>query len=309
MIEQPSGTGEVVAIGLAPPRVEGRAAQLRPYLLILPAVAFIGVLLFWPFFTIVKYSLYTHTPSHVYVPRLTLDNYRALGDRFYLEVLWRTTWYSVVTSGICFILGYPLAYLIARARPRLKTLLIFLIILPLLIGAVVRTYGWIVMFSQQGPVVRTMLLLHVGGPFPRIIGTNTAVIIGLVDALLPFMVLPLISAVNKIPRALEDASATLGARPVQTFLHVLLPLSARGLASGGLMVFLLSMGALVTPIYLGGVSHQTVATLIWSDMLTTLNWPMGAALAVLLMATIAVLALLYLLLIERLGKHARGATM
>ena len=157
-------------------------------------------------------------------------------------------------------------------------------------GSVVRTYGWIILLSRDGLVNGALVGAHLVGEPIRFIGTELAVVLGLVDALLPFMVLPVMSSMIKIAPALEDAALVLGARPWQVWWRVLIPLSLPGLVSGGLLVYILSMGALVAPLYLGGAAFITPATQVWSNMLATLNWPLGSAIALVLVAFIALSA-------------------
>jgi ABC-type spermidine/putrescine transport system permease subunit I len=273
---------------------------LRPYILLVPAVGITVILLVWPIVSILRFSLYRHVPGLVYVPQWTLENYRDLLNPYFIKTLFRTIRFSLITCLICTVLGYPTAYFISRVGARYKSLLIFLMVLPLLVGSVIRTYGWIILLSRDNFLALAIDRLpgdHSGG----LLGTEPAVIAGLVDALLPFMILPLMSSINRIGAAIEDAATVLGARPWQVWLHVVLPMSIPGLVSGTLLVYILCMGALVAPLYLGGEGFQTLSTQIWSDMLTTLDWPAGSAIAVVLMAWIGVTSYIYLQLTNRIG--------
>jgi putative spermidine/putrescine transport system permease protein len=276
-----------------------------PALLLAPAVVFTLALLVWPLIAIVSYSFYRHEPGQVYVPVFTLQNYLDLLNSFFLGTLWRTIRVSLVTTVVCAVLAYPTAYVLARIS-RLKSLLIFLLILPLLVGSVVRTYGWIILLSRDGLVNDALVGAHLVGQPVRFIGTEFAVVLGLVDALFPFMVLPLMSSMIKIGPALEDAALVLGARPWQVWWRVLIPMSLPGLVSGSLLVYILSMGALVAPLYLGGAAFITPATQVWSNMLATLDWPLGSAIAMALMAVIALTAFGYLRLTSRLTRWSEG---
>jgi putative spermidine/putrescine transport system permease protein len=277
-----------------------RAAFLRPYILLVPAVAVTAVLLIWPIVSILRFSLYTHEPGTIYVERWTLQNYRDLLNPYFAQTLGRTIRFSVITCLICTVLGYPTAYFISRVAPRYKSLLIFLMVLPLLVGSVIRTYGWIILLSRDSFLAQAIDHLP-GDHSAGILGTEPAVIAGLVDALLPFMILPLMSSMNRIGPALEDAASVLGARPWQVWRHVVIPMSIPGLVSGTLLVYILCMGALVAPLYLGGEGFQTLSTQVWSDMLSTLDWPAGSAIAVVLMTWIAVTSYLYLQITGRIG--------
>lgn len=284
----------------------GWMAWLRPYILLLPATLVTVVLLMWPVISILRFSLYQHLPGTVYVERWTLENYRDLLNPFFAKTLLRTIRFSLITCLVCGLLGYPTAYFISRVGARYKSLLIFLMVLPLLVGSVIRTYGWIILLARDNFLAQLIDHLpgdHTGG----LLGTEPAVIAGLVDALLPFMILPLMSSMNRIGTALEDAATILGARPWQVWLHVVIPMSVPGLVSGTLLVYILCMGALVAPLYLGGEGFQTLSTQIWSDMLMTLDWPAGSAIAVVLMGWIGVTSYLFLQITGRVGYSPSAA--
>jgi len=287
-------------------RVSPRQRVTPAVWLVAPACLFTLILLLWPLASTVLYSFYTYSAELIYLPVLTAANYLRFADSFYINVLWRTFRMALLATVFCALLGYPVAYFLARTRSRYRSLFLFLVVTPLMVGIVVRTYGWIILLSREGLVNRLLMVLGLRSEPVRFLGTEGAVVAGLIDVLLPLMILPLMSAIIKISPVQEEAATVLGARPWQTFFRVVLPLSVPGLLSGCLLVFSLSMGALATPMYLGGARNQTIATLIWGNMLTSFNWPFGSTLAVILMVATLVSVLGYLALLRQPGRGGRG---
>lgn len=216
--------------------------------------------------------------------RFTLENYvRFLGDYFYWQILLRTFWLGAIVVGSCLILGYPVAYFVARMRGgRLRGFVIFLIISPLLISTVVRNLGWFPILGSNGLInwaLGTLGLIKA----PLSLANNfTGVAIGLVHALLPFMILSITVVIQQIDLSIEEASASLGARPVETFWRVLWPLSRSGVLAGGLLVFTMTISAYTTPAMLGGNRVLIMSTYLASEILSVLNYAFGATAAVVL---------------------------
>jgi len=222
----------------------------------------------------------------------TLDNYRFLLTRaLYLQVFLRTFVVGVSVGLIDVALGYPLAYFLVRTRSRWKGVLIALSLAPLLASVVVRTYGWYIILNRFG--VANDALLGLGLLEERIafMPSTGAIIIGLAHALLPYTVLTIMTSLNGINPNLESAAMSLGATRTRTFFNVVLPLSLPGIAGGFILVFSIAISAYATPAILGGPATQVAATAIYGFILQILDWSLGAALAVILIASS--LALLY----------------
>ena len=177
---------------------------------------------------------------------LTLSNYAQLTDPYFLRLLGRTAGIAVKTSVICIVLAYPLAYFLARASRAWATVGLLLLLTPLMVSPVVRAFGWMVLLDRQGLLIRVIRAVGFADARP-LIYTDTAVVIGLVHLLLPFLVLPLTAAIERIEPRLEEAALGLGASWFQMFRSVLLPLSLPGLVSGGLLVFVEAMSAFCRP--------------------------------------------------------------
>jgi putative spermidine/putrescine transport system permease protein len=251
------------------------AVLIAPLLLVLALFFALPVLLMLP------------TSFREYVPgegisagSWTLENYRAIvTDDYYREVLWRTLGLGLAVTCACLLLGYPLAYLIARGPAKWRVPLTLLVIFPMLLNLVVRSFGWIVLLAGHGLVNNLLIDLKLIGAPLKLMFNLTGLMIGLTHIYLPFMVLMLVAALQNIPRDVEAAAATLGSSRLHVFASVTLPLTAPGILAGSILVFVLTISALVTPRMLGGPTYQVMATLIYDEYMQTLDWPTGSALA------------------------------
>ncbi|GGE82018.1 ABC transporter permease [Stappia taiwanensis] len=224
----------------------------------------------------------------------TLDHFtRFLGDPYYLNVLWRTVRLSLIITVICAAVGFPLAYIMARVGPRLRLWLIVLVILPLMTSVVVRTFGWMVLLSRSGLVPQVLRDLGLAERNFSIMQTELAIVIGMVQVLLPFMTLSILGVVTRIDRRLEEAARTMGCTFMQTLRTVVFPLAVPGIVAGSLLVFTLSASSFVTPNLLGGSRIQVLAASIYRSVTQTLDWPFAAAQAVILFAGILLILVPY----------------
>jgi len=257
-----------------------------------PYGIFLLLLLVVPFANVALFSLHPYSPTKIALPELTLDNYRQIAAPYYFRLFGRTLRLSLVCTAICVVFGYPVAYTLARAGPRKQTLGLFLLIMPLMVSAVIRLFGWIVILGRKGLINEA--LTGLGLDPVRLLYTDTAVVIGLVDTFIPFMVLPLMATIERIPPSLEEAAQNLGANWYQMFRRTILPLSLPGLISGCLLVYSLSLSAFVTPALLGNPSQRMIGQQIYDEVLVSFNWPIASALSltlVLLTAGVMFLAL------------------
>jgi len=248
------------------------------------------VYLFWV-------SLHAASTSELYGAALTLRNYTdVLGDSFYLTIVRRTLGVAAVILGLCLVIGYPVAYFVALLPPRRRMLAILLLLFPLMVSNVVRAYGWVALLERRGVVNTALRDLHLTDAPLELLYTPSAVVVALMTILLPYMVISIANTLAALDRRYEEAAQALGAGPVRTFLHVTLPLSTPGVASGALLVFLLTLSAYVTITLLGGPRSKLLVSLIY-DSVTAFQWPRAAALAFVLLAlalgfTALILALL-----------------
>jgi putative spermidine/putrescine transport system permease protein len=210
----------------------------------------------------------------------TLENYvRIVTDDYYREVIWRTLGLGLFVTLACLLLGYPLAYLIARGPERWRVPLILLVVFPMLLNLVVRSFGWIALLANRGLVNNLLLQLGVISTPVKLMFNLTGLMIGLTHIYLPFMVLMLVAAIRNVPRDVEAAATTLGSSRMHVFAAVTLPLSAPGILAGSILVFVLTISALVTPRMLGGPTYKVMATLIYDEYMQLLDWPSGSSLA------------------------------
>lgn len=234
---------------------------------------------------LLRFSFNHWDPVRTMVPGWTFANYAAVFRNLMVgRAFVNTARISAIVTVACLAVGYPVAYGISRSRRR--DLLIFLLVAPLMIDALVRAYGWFVMLGQHGAVNAVLTGLHIWREPRRLIYTEFAVTLELVHELIPFMVLPITNVLERTDPALREAAMNLRAGPLQTFLHVTLPLSMPGVVAGTLLVFALSMSAFVAPLVLGGGNVLTMTILIQQQMFTTLNWPLGSAQSILLVLVV-----------------------
>jgi putative spermidine/putrescine transport system permease protein len=252
-----------------------------------------GLMLFAPLalllvgFFLLPVMLMLPTGFREYVPgagiaagSFTLENYTSIiTDDYYREVIWRTLGLGFGVTFACLLLGYPVAYLIARGPERLRIPLTLLVIFPMMLNLVVRSFGWIALLANHGLVNNLLVELGLIAHPAKLIFNFTGVMIGMTHIYLPFMVLMLAAAIRSVPRDVEAAAAMLGSSRVHIFFAVTLPLTAPGILAGSILVFVLAVSALVVPRMLGGPTYTVMATLIYDEFMQLLDWPSGSALS------------------------------
>ena len=251
-----------------------------------PYVLWIAAMIVLPMLLIVLYA-FTESGNDVLTFRFTLENFaRFVTDRVFLAVLWRSLYIALITTVICILLGYPIAYAIARLGERANTVMILLITMPTWVNMLVRTYAWMGILQDEG-VLNSFLGLFGIGPVPMI-HTSFAVILGMVYNFIPFMILQIHTSLDKMDKNLLNAAADLGADKVQTFLRVTLPLSLPGVVSGITLVFLPAVSSFFIPKLLGGGQYVLVGNVIESQFLTSGDWNFGSAISMIMAIIIMV---------------------
>jgi len=275
------------------------APAVRRWLLAGPALFVIVVFVLAPYLNIVLMSFRPPSTTAIHGRGFTTANYaRVLTDTLYLGLLADTLRYALLTTMICLVLGFPVAAHLARTASRWRGLLYAAVLSPLLTGVVIRCFGWIVLLANQGLVNQVLTLVGLG-PY-RLMYNGIGVTVALVHVFLPFMILPIMNAIQSIDPRLGEAARTLGASRVRIFVRVLLPLSMPGIQSGVILVFVLSASAYIIPMLLGGGQVQTIATVVVQQLMGGLLWPFGAALALVLSTT----ALLVIALFAALARSS-----
>lgn len=249
----------------------------------LPYIAWMTIMIVLPMLLIVMYA-FTNEGNSVATIQFTLKNFTDfITDPVYIAVLQRSLWIAVLTTVICIILGYPIAYVIAQQEEQNKMFWILLITLPTWINMLVRTYAWMGMLQDDG-VINTILGFFGIGPF-EMIYTTFAVAVGMVYNFIPFMILQIYSSLTKMDTSLLEAANDLGANRIQSFLRVTLPLSIPGVISGITLVFLPAVSSFFIPKLLGGGQYVLIGNVIETQFLTAGDWNSGSAIS-LVMAVI-----------------------
>jgi len=261
-----------------PPR--GRMSTLLS-----PIATFYALFLLLPYFYIFWLSLTRYSSTQLYVPDLGLHNYiRILTDSYYLGLLAQTIGLGLFVMSVTLLLGYPLAMRIVAAGKTAKPILLILVMTPLLVNVVVRTYAWLVLLGDNGVINKALSGIGlIDAPLP-ISGNFFSVAIGLVHLSLPLMVLSLVSVMEKLDKGLFEAGESLGAGPMKMLVGVHIPLCMQGIGAGSLLVFCTVISAFVTPQLLGGNRFSTISTIIYQKFTFSMNWPVGAALVFVLLS-------------------------
>ena len=238
-------------------------------------------------------SFLTRDGSNFYALPFSLENYINLFNPLYAQVVWNSLYMSGIATIICLLVGYPFAFMVSKINPKYRALLLFLVVLPFWTNSLIRIYGMKVFLGVKG-VMNTMLMdMGLLDEPIRILNTEVAVIIGLVYLLLPFMILPLYSAIEKLDGRLLEAARDLGANPLQRFFKVILPLTMPGIVAGCLLVLLPAMGMFYVADLLGGAKVLLVGNVIKSEFLISRNWPFGSAISIGLTILMALLIFIY----------------
>jgi putrescine transport system permease protein len=282
----------------------------RRWLLIVPPFAWLLVFFLLPLGVVAAISLsqsadtippytplWTHGPSGL-ESQASLGNYRLIAQgnvRAYANSLG----FAALATVLCLLVGYPIAFAIARAPKAWRNPLLFFVILPFWTSLLIRVYAWIAILQPTGLLNRVFLALKLIDAPLLLIYNDFSVVLGLVYAYLPFMILPLYGSLSQLDESLVEAAADLGARPARVFLDVVLPLSLPGIAAGALLVFIPAIGEFVIPDLLGGPGTLMVGKVLWQEFFDNVDWPAASAVAMVLVALLTVPLLLAQRLVER----------
>jgi putative spermidine/putrescine transport system permease protein len=272
---------------------------------LLPATALVVLIIALPQLLMLRFSVNQYDAATLMREAFTLQNYAAvITDPFYQQVMLRTVTVAFLSTVICVVLGVPAAYLLSRAAtPRLKTILLLCIIIPLFIGNAARSVGWIVVLSDRGAANGILISLGLVSEPIRMMNTTFGVVVSLVSILLPYMIIAVQSVLDGINKAVEEAALSLGADFQIMLRRILLPLAMPGVFAGIILTFVLGMGAYAAPVFIGGPSYQMMAPKIYEQILVANNWPMGAALSFILLGfTVLITVILTFALQRRYGK-------
>lgn len=272
---------------------------------ILPATITIGPIIVWMALFILIPMLYIFVISFMQKGvyggiqhQFTLKNYTDMINPLYMDIFAKSFYIALATTIICLVLGYPFAYIICNSNKGTKAILVMLVMLPFWINSLIRTYGWNILLRNEGIFNTILLKLGIIHQPLTMLYTDGAVLLGMVYTLFPFMILPLYSSIEKLDKSFIEAANDLGAYPVKTFLRVTLPLTMPGIFAGSIQVFIPTLGYFFISDMMGGGKSILIGNLIKNQFLSARNWPLGAALSMLLILLTIILMKLY----SKIGK-------
>ena len=260
-------------------------AHARPpgrvgWLLLAPLLAWLAAFVVVPMLILFVYSFCSRDDLGRVVFTFTLENYERVFDPTYLKILGRSVGYAGLTTLICVVIGYPVAWFMARQRESVRHKLLLLVMIPFWTSFLIRTYAWIAILKREGLLNGLLQWAHVIAVPLDILYTPTAVVIGLVYAYLPFMILPIYGSAEKLDNALVEAAYDLGAGPIRAFSEVIIPLTWPGISAGILLVFVPAIGMFAITDLMGGAQVPMIGNVIQNQFFRARNWPFGAALGV-----------------------------
>ena len=271
-----------------------RRPALAAWLLLAPAALWLILFFILPLLIVIVYSFLGRGTYGGVIWEFTLENVQRVFDKLYLHTFFRSSYIALLTTIICLILGYPLAYFIAtRPKERRNTLLLALMI-PFWTNFLIRTYAWLTLLRTNTGLINVGLMSAglIKDPLP-LFGNDFAIVLGLVYGWLPDMVLPIYAALERLDHSLLEAANDLYAPPASAFWRVTWPLSLPGVVAGSMLVFIPSLGAFVTPAILGGGKSLMIGNIISNQFLAAHDWPFGAALSTLMMALMLFATIIY----------------
>ena len=272
--------------------MKGKRSQ--PWVLLSPALSVIFFFLVVPIGFIIVYSFWIRAATGADIPAFQLGNYKKFfADFFYPSMLLRTLRISLECVALCVVFGYIPAYFFYQTRTKFKTLLMLLLMLPFWISYIIRTLSWINILGATGLINYLLLASRILSEPLRLLYNEASVLMGLVQYLLPFMILNIYVSLDGIDKSLHEAARSLGCTEWQAFREVTLPLSLPGVSAGCLLVFVLTAGSYITPMILGGPGNEMIANLIFNRIVGTLGWPFGSAISVMLLLLLGLLVYTY----------------
>lgn len=279
-----------------------KTRKLFQNIVITGVVGWLMVFVFLPNIMIIATSFLTRDDANLVEMLFTLDNYYRLFDPMYAEVLLHSINMAVVATLACLLLGYPFAYFLAKMPKKIQPLMLFLLIVPFWTNSLIRIYGLKIFLSTKGYFNEFLLWIGLIDKPLRIIYTPEAVVLGLVYILLPFMVLPLYSSIEKLDKPCLEAARDLGANKFQTFIRIIIPLTMPGIIAGCLLVMLPAMGLFFVADLMGGAKNLLIGNVIKSQFLNIRDWPFGAATSICLTLVMGLMLFVYYRAVKLLHK-------
>ncbi|KAB2953374.1 ABC transporter permease [Heliorestis acidaminivorans] len=265
----------------------------RGRMLAYPAIAWLLFFFLAPLVIVLFMSFLQRGTYGQIIYQFTVDNYIRFFEPLYLQILGDTLFMALLTTIICFLLGYPIAYQIARLQRNWQTLMLLLVMVPFWINFLIRSYAWVIILRSQGMVNTFLLDLGLIEQPLNLLYNFGAVLLGMVYGHLPFMILPIYVSLEQLDRRMIEAAYDLGATPIKTFFYVTLPQTLPGIIAGSILVFVSSLGMFVIPDIMGGAKSALIGNLIQNQFLSARDWPFGSALSIMLAILSLILIFLY----------------
>ena len=267
---------------------------LRPWLLLSPSLAAIFLMLVVPIAFVVVYSFWLRSPVGQDIPAFQFGNYaKFFADFFYPSLLIRTIRVALETVLLCLVMGYIPAYFFYKTESKLKPALMILVMLPFWISFIIRTLSWINILGDSGLINHILLSIKLIDSPLSMLYNEGAVLMGLLQYLLPFMILNIYVSLDGIEKSLTEAAKSLGCTEWQAFREVTLPLSLPGVSAGCLLTFVLTCGTYLPPMILGGPGNEMIANMVFKRIITTLDWPFGCAISTILLTLVGLIVFAY----------------
>lgn len=258
-----------------------------------PVAIMLVLLVAIPLIYVAVMSFCTTDNYYNVVFRFSIENYKKLMSPDYVKIYGQSIVIAFFTTVLCILIGYPFSYIIARTKSKKKQLLYMLVIIPFWTNSLIRIYGWRTFLGTNGWLNNMLTTLHLTSEPVEFLYKQGTTVLGMVYCLIPFMILPLYTAIEKLDGTLLEASSDLGAKPVSTFFEVILPLTSSGIFSGSIMVFIPCLGYFFVANILGGGNSDVIGNLIERQFKSGNNWPLGAALSIILIVVTLILVKIY----------------
>ena len=262
-------------------------------LLVAPTVLWLCIFFIIPMLIVVAVSFASRTPYGQVVFNWTFSNYQRFAETLYISIFGQTLVVAFVTTVATILMGYPIAWSIAKLPKKWQQPGLVIVMAPFLINFLIRSYAWVIILRSQGVINTILLKLGLITTPLQMLYNEGAVMLGMIYALLPFMVLPIYVSIEQLDRRLLEAAADLGAAPMTAFRKITLPLTMPGIAAGTILVFISSLGMFVVPDVMGGAKSALIGNLIQNQFLSARDWPFGSALSIVLAVLSLVLIMLY----------------
>lgn len=273
-------------------------------LLVVPGMLWLAIFFALPMLIVVAVSFATRNAYGQVIFNFTLSNYQRFFESLYLRIFATTIFTAIVTTVITFLMGYPLAYTISILPKKWQQPSLVLVMIPFWINFLIRSYAWVIILRSQGIINTFLLKMGLIAKPLTLLYNDYAVMLGMIYALVPFMVLPIYVSIEQLDKRLLEAASDLGAPPLTAFRKITLPLTMPGIAAGSILVFISSLGMFVVPDIMGGAKSALIGNIIQNQFLAARDWPFGSALSIVL----GILALLLIMLYYKVLEGQKGVT-